>query len=501
MGQYLNESWPLCLNIIGAIHKDHSESLIRSAFQCLQLVVTDFLSMIKANYLSLVINVVAQFGSQEQDLNISLTAIVLLWNISDYMFQNSNSLNEDIKKICAEPSSVTTAEAASETKIDSIESVWMVLYSRLGQLCVDPRPAVRKSAGQTLSCTISSHGSVLGVDSHWKELVWKVLFPLLEQVRHFTSTASREKEKHLNQPNFLMHHSRDTAEKQWAETSVLTLACVTKVFNSKCYILVKLENNEFHRMWLFLLNMIESLALSRNSEIAISALRGFHELLGNQNYFSSDKSYPGASNSAAQTAAAAASAASVVTNPTANSQTLLNSQKEQSKTKIKIDDSTSMNSVKSLEIAEWLASWQTWLNIGNSLIQSGQNTNNSENAAQSIMNWPPPSQTYLTCYVELVSVIVDKLAPASKFYSHDFESFSKIIDKLLAIPVLSSDYSSFILVQVDSNLTPLQNASLSTIKNFIKLFKTADVTFQKTFISLVFHRLLSFSFLFFCLRR
>ena len=54
LGQHLNESWPLCLNIIGAIQQEHTEALIRSAFQCLQLVVTDFLSMIKANYLSLV---------------------------------------------------------------------------------------------------------------------------------------------------------------------------------------------------------------------------------------------------------------------------------------------------------------------------------------------------------------------------------------------------------------------------------------------------------------
>ena len=121
MGQFLNESWPLCLNIIGAIQKEHNESLIRSA-----------------------------------------------------------------------------------------------LISAL-------RPAVRKSAGQTLFFTISSHGSLFSsVDLHWKDLVWKVLFPLLEQVKHFTSTASKEKDKHLNQPNFLMDHSRVTAEKQWSETSVLT---------------------------------------------------------------------------------------------------------------------------------------------------------------------------------------------------------------------------------------------------------------------------------------
>ena len=99
MGQHLNDSWPVCLNIIGAIQREHTEALIRAAFQCLQLVVTDFLSMIKASYLSLVINVVAKFGSQEQDLNISLTAIVLLWNISDYMFQNSEHLNEELKNI------------------------------------------------------------------------------------------------------------------------------------------------------------------------------------------------------------------------------------------------------------------------------------------------------------------------------------------------------------------------------------------------------------------
>lgn len=64
MGQHLNESWPLCLNIIGAIQREHTDTLIRSAFQCLQLVVTDFLSMIGTKHLTQVIQVVAQFGSQ-----------------------------------------------------------------------------------------------------------------------------------------------------------------------------------------------------------------------------------------------------------------------------------------------------------------------------------------------------------------------------------------------------------------------------------------------------
>lgn len=495
MGQHLDESWPLCLNIIGAIQREHTESLIRSAFQCLQLVVTDFLSMIKAEYLSLVINVVAKFGSQEQDLNISLTAIVLLWNISDYMFQNSESLDEEIKKLTLDENQ--KAEKANKNdlpvEMESIESVWMVLYSRLGQLCVDPRPAVRKSAGQTLFCTISSHGSVLSVDLHWKDLVWNVLFPLLEQVKQFTSTASRERDKHLNQPNFLMHHSRDTAEKQWAETSVLTLAGVTRVFNSKCWTLMKLKDDEFHKMWLFLLNIIEALALSTNTEIAQSALRGFHELLGSQNYFSSASSFAGASNSAAQTVAAAASAASVVTTNSSNGLSTINGKPidtPQQRKKIGLSESeNSQNAtnliVKTFDISQWISAWKTWLDIGNNLINSNSNGNNSEGVK-------PPCQTFLTCYMDLVSVIVEKLAPASKFTPKDFENFSKITDKLLSIPVLNSDYSSFILMQVDNSLTPLQNSSLNTITNFIKLLKITDASFQKNFISLIFQRLLSF---------
>lgn len=46
--------------------------------------------------------------------------------------------------------------------------------------------------------------------------------------------------------------------------------------------------------------------------------------------------------------------------------------------------------------------------------------------------------------------------------------------------------------EVDNSLTPLQSSSLTTIANFIKLFKTTDMSFQNTFISLVFQRLLSF---------
>lgn len=49
--------------------------MVRIAFQCLQLVVTDFLPVMPWRCLPLCVDTAAKFGSQTQELNISLTAV------------------------------------------------------------------------------------------------------------------------------------------------------------------------------------------------------------------------------------------------------------------------------------------------------------------------------------------------------------------------------------------------------------------------------------------
>jgi len=56
----------------------YSEGLVRTAFQSLQLIVTDFLPTMPCTCLTICVDVTAKFGLQCQDLNISLTAIGLL---------------------------------------------------------------------------------------------------------------------------------------------------------------------------------------------------------------------------------------------------------------------------------------------------------------------------------------------------------------------------------------------------------------------------------------
>ena len=48
--------------------------------------------------------------------------------------------------------------------------LWMYLFFRLGDLCLFPRPATRKSAGQTLFFSIAARGSLLAVGT-WQAVL------------------------------------------------------------------------------------------------------------------------------------------------------------------------------------------------------------------------------------------------------------------------------------------------------------------------------------------
>jgi len=59
----------------------------------------------------------------------------------------------------------------------------------------------------------------------------QVLYPLLDNVKRNLEAAPAERERSGPEANILMHHSRDTARKQWSETQVLIMAGVSRVFS------------------------------------------------------------------------------------------------------------------------------------------------------------------------------------------------------------------------------------------------------------------------------
>lgn len=199
------------------------------------------------------------------------TLFLFQWNISDYFNQNQDKLSQTVTE-----DQTVLPDFPGTMNIPHFDKLWMCLFARLGDLCVDSRPAVRKSAGQTLFSTISAHGSLLNPPT-WQAVLWQVLFPLLDKVRNFSSSASSEKVDTTG--NILIHHSRNTAQKQWAETQVLTLSGVSRVFNTKRQMLQSL--GDFSRAWSLLLEFIENAALSKSNEVSLAALKSFQEILYN----------------------------------------------------------------------------------------------------------------------------------------------------------------------------------------------------------------------------
>lgn len=93
------------------------------------------------------------------------------------MYQNRDKIKKNLDVESSPPSSPSIQAkpppASSSQSISKFDELWMSLFAKFSDLCVDPRPAVRKSAGQTLFSTVSAHGAVLDA-SIWHAVLWKV---------------------------------------------------------------------------------------------------------------------------------------------------------------------------------------------------------------------------------------------------------------------------------------------------------------------------------------
>ncbi|KAK3102372.1 hypothetical protein FSP39_010884 [Pinctada imbricata] len=406
-GDKLVHGWPLILGVIGAVTVDQGEKLIQTGFQSLQLVVTDFLPIIPCKYLQDCVEVIAKFGLQDHELNISLTSIGLLWNVSDFFYQNRDKIRQELDK-------EMTKEERQKLDMPAFDALWMCLFIRLGHLCVDQRPAVRKSAGQTLFSTISAHGGLLHQDS-WKKVLWQVLFPLLENVQKLSSTASNVKdEKALG--NILVHHSRDTAQKQWAETRVLSLAGVARTFNLKRKILQPI--GDFPRAWSLLLEYIESSALCLNAEVSLAALKSFQEILQISND-SKEKTEDGLPS---------------MTPPNEEVMLRYDSSKGQGQGKNVIESNKSDMDTE-FESSLWSAAWKVWLNIGTNATKPPDNSQKSDNVYV-------PSQPFLTALIQTFPPLFEHIK--TRFVAADLQKLSTVLKRALCVPV-HGDASPFII--------------------------------------------------------
>ncbi|KAG9321660.1 hypothetical protein KVV02_007459 [Mortierella alpina] len=264
-----------------------STGLVRIAFPCLQLICTDFLSLLNARNLQLCIDTLAAFGYQTEDLNISLTSVGLLWNISDFIQQSMRDLTSDTE----DPSG---REAQGNEQVhgfgvaddivlcfpdpklnqQSLSGLWMLLLYKISTLCSDVRPEVRNGAIQTLLRTIQINAASLDMTA-WRQCVWKILLPLLDDIE----TASCRKVENTPEPvhvgSFVMRH--DSPSKQWDETLVLLFNGLADVFQNFLLQLIGLDN--YLEAWIFLMEHLETASLFASPDVAIAALKGIQAMM------------------------------------------------------------------------------------------------------------------------------------------------------------------------------------------------------------------------------
>ncbi|KAG9288486.1 hypothetical protein G9A89_015692 [Geosiphon pyriformis] len=277
------------------VSNSKSTGLVRVAFPCLQLICTDFLALLSPECLRKCIDTLGSFGLQMDDLNISLTAIGLLWNVSDFIQTKRAELEKNIErttKLKEDIQENATNEAEVEEMIESdltlrtTNALWMLLLLELSKICSDPRPEVRNGANQTLFRTIDMNGAVLGIHT-WHACIWNVLFPLLDSVKNASLRAYKAMQQHgidaeklnLQQESrgFMVHHSRNTADKQWDETKVLVLNGVSGIFKNFLAMLITLEN--FGQAWGLFLSHLQDTCLNASQEVANASIKALHTVI------------------------------------------------------------------------------------------------------------------------------------------------------------------------------------------------------------------------------
>ncbi|XP_047315251.1 protein MON2 homolog isoform X2 [Impatiens glandulifera] len=292
-GDKLYYSWPAILEMLRSVADAPEKDIVSMGFQSLRVIMNDGLSTIPGDCLQVCIDVAAKYSAQKTELNISLTAIGLLWTTTDFVVKGFiyKPEGKDAEGPYAytpkemddgkgnESSIRSTSGITEQTLLVNVidrDKLMFSVFSLLQKLGTDERPEVRNSSVRTLFQILGSHGQKLS-KSMWEDCLWNYVFPTLNRASHMAATSSKDewqgKELGTRQGkavHMLIHHSRNTAQKQWDETLVLVLGGIARLLRSFFPFLRSLRN--FWSGWESLLHLVENSILSGSKEVALAAI-------------------------------------------------------------------------------------------------------------------------------------------------------------------------------------------------------------------------------------
>ncbi|GMP60726.1 hypothetical protein CsSME_00023471 [Camellia sinensis var. sinensis] len=294
-GENLHYSWPNILEMLRSVADASEKDLVTLGFQSLRIIMNDGLSSIPADCLHVCIDVTGAYSAQKTALNISLTAVGLLWTTTDFIAKgllygvteeegtglvDMHFTPKKMDNVNREEQATNTINRVSDQSflmnIVDRDKLLFSVFSLLQKLGADERPEVRNSAVRTLFQTLGSHGQKLS-KSMWEDCLWNYVFPTLDRASHMAATSSKAEwqGKELGTRggkavHMLIHHSRNTAQKQWDETLVLVLGGIGRLLRSFFPFLRSLSN--FWSGWESLLLFVKNSILHGSKEVALAAI-------------------------------------------------------------------------------------------------------------------------------------------------------------------------------------------------------------------------------------
>lgn len=294
-GEKLHYSWPNILEMLRSVADALEKELVTLGFQSLRVIMNDGLSTLPTDCLHVCIDVTGAYSAQKTELNISLTAIGLLWTTTDFIAKglidrsaeerdigilDRHSLQKQMDGENNEEQNFVFPNKVSDraTLMNTVDrdKLLFSVFSLLHKLGADERPEVRNSAVRTLFQTLGSHGQKLS-KSMWEDFLWNYVFPTLDRASHMAATSSKDEwhGKELGTRggkavHMLIHHSRNTAQKQWDETLVLVLGGIARLLRSFFPFIRSLSN--FWSGWESLLLLVKDSIVNGNKEVALAAI-------------------------------------------------------------------------------------------------------------------------------------------------------------------------------------------------------------------------------------
>ncbi|WEW60701.1 Endocytosis and vacuole integrity protein [Emydomyces testavorans] len=239
--------------------------LIRTAYNSLQLVASDFLGLLPASCLLELVETFSYFTSQREDFNISLTTTTFFWNISDFLRGQIDSFHiADEINVTSTEESLSKMARTADLPV-SRNALWLLLLLKIVHVAIDNRTEIRNSAIQTLLRILDHYGQQLPPDA-WHLCLNRILLMMAESVQIKLLDALQPSEGVTSDDR-----------KPWIDTATLAtkglLDLIANFFNTI------IQHAGFHQSWRRLLRCLDRMLKTKLLELESSILASFAEVL------------------------------------------------------------------------------------------------------------------------------------------------------------------------------------------------------------------------------